>query len=338
MMPTDHCALLPQAPATAVLRGQLCTGRYQGHLAEVDWRDLHDLSGRSALWRRLHHKRWVYVGAAVPQGFIGLAVVDLGWATTAFAYVFDAQQGRVLHEWSQMGLPGLSGGVSARPLVGCEAWFSGLQGELRVEQQRAGELQVRVSSRRWQVQMSLDLASAPPVLLALGPVHQGLAHSTHKTSALAVQGEMRLDGARWVLDGGWAALDASNGILAHDTAWRWASAHRHGLGFNLQQGYFGDQENALWLDGRLLPLGAAQFEFDASQPLAPWRVRTACGQLDARFEPVAARAAHRNLGWIASRYVQPVGRFHGSVRPEGEPVAQPFEGLWGVTEDHASRW
>ena len=56
-----------------------------------------------------------------------------------------------------------------------------------------------------------------------------------------------------------------------------ACAQSPGLGFNLQQGYFGEHENALWLDGRLIPLGAAQFDFDPRQPLAPWRIRTSDG-------------------------------------------------------------
>ena len=134
------------------------------------------------------------------------------------------------------------------------------------------------------------------------------------------------------------SLDSSNGLLARDTAWRWASAHDRHLGFNLQQGYFGDQENALWLDGLLHPLGAAQFDFDPAQPLSPWRIHTDDGLLELQFRPEGARQDRRNLGVAASSYIQPVGTFHGWVRTAPDGPVIPIDGLLGVTEDHRSRW
>src|SRR5690606_28747478 len=124
-----------------------------------------------------------------------------------------------------------------------------------------------------------------------------------------------------------ASVDSSNGLLARDTAWRWASAHNHRLGFNLQQGYFGHQENALWLDGALRPLGAAQFAFDPAQPLHPWRIYTDDGLLDLQFRPEGARQDRRNVGVAASSYIQPVGTFHGWVRVSSAAPAIPVDGL-----------
>jgi hypothetical protein len=153
-----------------------------------------------------------------------------------------------------------------------------------------------------------------------------------------VTGWVEVDAQRWSLDRAVACLDASNGLLAHETAWRWACAHRIDLGFNLQQGYFGGQENALWLDRELIPLGAARFTLDPSQPLAPWHIETDDGLLDLTFRPEGARSQDRNLLLVASHYIQPVGTFEGQVRRSRSSPAVAVKGLLGVTEDHRSRW
>lgn len=193
-------------------------------------------------------------------------------------------------------------------------------------------------TRPLRIEARLDLAAMAPPLLAIGAIAGGIAHATQKTSALAVRGWAEAEGRRFELDEAWAAVDASNGLLARDTAWRWASAHRPDLGFNLQQGYFGGQENVLWLDGRPISLGPAHFDFDAAQPMKPWHVRTEDGLLDLVFTPEGARAENRNLGFAASRYVQPVGSFAGTVRAASGAPLREVRDLLGVTEDHHSRW
>jgi hypothetical protein len=145
-------------------------------------------------------------------------------------------------------------------------------------------------------------------------------------------------GSRYSLDGGVASYDYSNGLLGRETAWRWASAHREHIGFNLQAGYFGAAENALWIDGAIVPLGAAQFAFDEHDPMRPWQVRTDDGLLDLVFTPEGMRRENRNLLVAASRYVQPIGTFSGTVRAAAGADARTITRLVGVTEDHASRW
>ena len=43
-----------------------------------------------------------------------------------------------------------------------------------------------------------------------------------------------------------------------------------------------------------------------------------------------------DLKLIASRYVQPFGRFEGELSHGGETLR--FDSLWGVTEDHEAAW
>lgn len=324
------------APAHLTSDGQAAHGRYAGRIASLDWSGLRPRPG--PLWRRLHHKRWHYLGLGHDGLFIGVAIVDVGWATSGFAYLFDRRRGQLLADWSQDGLPGLQAGVSDAPLAGARSWFRGPGARLSITHEAADRLLLRVDTPGLTIEAALDLQAMPPPLLAIGPIEGGRAHATQKTTALPVCGWAQAGGTRFSLDGAWGAVDASNGLLARNTAWRWASAHAPGLGFNLQQGYFGNQENVLWLEGEPIALGAALFEFDAAQPLQPWRVRTDDGRLDLVFTPEGARAAHKQLGIAASRYVQPVGLFEGEVRPDRHAPARAVHGLLGVTEDHHARW
>ncbi|WP_457421965.1 DUF2804 domain-containing protein [Roseateles sp. P5_E7] len=321
---------LKTAPAAVVLAGQPAHGRYAGRIARLDWAALNPSPGW--LWRRLHHKRWHYVGLGDEAVFIGVAIVDLGWASSAFAYLFDRQSRTLLADWSQDGLPGLQASVGDSPLAGASAWFRGPGARLSLRHEAGDRLRLDVTTRSLHIEAELDLADMAPPLLAIGPVDGGLAHATQKTTALPVRGWAEAGGRRFELDTAWAAVDASNGLLARDTAWRWASAHRPDIGFNLQQGYFGGQENVLWLDGQPTALGAAQFDLDAARPLSPWRIRTDDGLLDLVFTPEGAREADKHLGFAASRYVQPIGRFDGTAK--GRAVTA----LTGVTEDHRSLW
>lgn len=324
------------APDAVVIAGAAAHGRYAGRIACIDWAPLRPRPGW--LWRRLHHKRWHYVGLGNDQLFIGMAIVDLGWTATAFAYLFDRRERRLRADWSRDGLPGLQARVSDEPLAGAHAWFRGPGARLTLRHQPDDSLVLSIDTRPLRLRARLDLAAMLPPLLAVGPIAGGLAHATQKTSALPVEGWAEAEGHRFSLDGACAAVDASNGLLARETDWRWASAHRAGLGFNLQQGYFGGQENLLWLDGRPIALGAAQFDFDASQPMREWHVHTADGLLDLVFKPEGLRQQRRELGFAASHYVQPVGRFSGQVRSTPDSPARDVRGLLGVTEDHRSRW
>lgn len=331
-------AALPLPPAALVLQGLAQHGRYAGVIDRLDWSGLQSAQAKGRVWQRLHHKRWQYVGIGSKDVFVGIAIVSLGWCQTAFAYVFDRHRRQILVDWSADGLPGLSGAVSDEPVLGALAWFKSFGSALSIRHEADGRLHVKVQAGGIDLQASLNWQDAPPFLLAVGPVDQGASHATQKSPGLAVEGHVKVAGQHHKLDGAIGCLDSSNGLLARHTSWRWACAQGDGIGFNLQDGYFGDCENALWLDGALIPLGRARFEFDPAQPLQPWQVHTEDGLLNLTFKPEGARQADRDLWVAASHYVQPVGTFHGTVKAAPDAASRQVEGLLGVTEDHRSRW
>jgi hypothetical protein len=325
---------LPPAPRQLVHeRGVPAFGMYQGVVETLSWSSL-KIPPLQRLTRKLHHKRWQYAALAHEAYFIGIAIVDIGWTGTAFAYLFDREQGRVVASFSANGLPGVSAHLEDRAFG--DATFR--TGRERLAFRRAGDrLELTINCRELKLAAHIDLSGTPPVMVAIAPANW-LAHSTHKSGGLAVSGFVDAAGRRYSLDGAVASLDASNGLLARDTSWRWASAHNRELGFNLQSGYMGSAENAIWLAGRVIRVGEARFDYDAANPLSPWRIATDDGLVELVFQPEGARREDKQLLIAASRYVQPIGTFAGRVTDPVSGGVHAVDRLLGVTEDHRSRW
>lgn len=329
-------AELPIAPPSVVdAAGQPAFGAYQGY-ARAPWAELRSPHARGRVWRALHAKRWHWVGILTERCVASFAVIDVGWATSAFAYLFDREARRLRADLSFMGAPRLSAQVAEIAGDGARSTFRAPGVSLRLER-LAGSGAWRVVAdvgRRLAIDATLDAGAAPPTLCAVAPISGGVANCTHKTACLPARGWAEADGARFELDGGTAQLDHTNGLLARDTRWRWASGGdaRLGLGLNLVEGFNGPVENVVWADGRAIPVGDASFAFDAKAPLRPWTVRTAGGEVELVFTPEGARAEHKELVVAASRYVQPIGSFTGTL------LGRRVERLPGVTEDHVARW
>ncbi|MEO5931995.1 MAG: DUF2804 domain-containing protein [Duganella sp.] len=315
--------------------GQPLFGRYAGETGAIDWSRLAAPFARGALWRRLHHKRWHYVALCTERVFCAVAIVDLGWAGTAFAYAFDRDDGDMLANFSQDGLPGRAARLADH--AGGSSRFEAGNTRIAIDSDGAGrhELSLRCDF------LEIDAAFGPgasPLLLASGPVARGSAHATQKSSGMPLTGEVRTWREEYDLAGGVASFDYSNGLLARETAWRWASAHTLEMGFNLQAGYFGGHENALWLDGEVHALAPAHFLYDSSDPLSQWHIFTEDDLLELYFTPEGARRDNKKTLLASSRYLQPVGTFSGWVRSAPDQPKRIVTRMMGVTEDHASRW
>lgn len=328
--------LPPSPPALLDGDGVPRFGRYAGLVDQFNWAALAAPHARGAIWRRFHHKRWHYVALSTPALFCGVAIVDLGWTSTAFAYAFDRHKGKVVAAFSQNGVPGM--GAKVAPHAAGSSRFRFLSNSIVIEAASQQRHRLLLDCGHF----AIDAEFGPPVspaLLAFGPVGEGgCVHATQKSGGLPLWGTVRCGAMGYSLDDGVASFDYSNGLLARETEWRWASAHSLDLGFNLQAGYFGGQENALWLDGQLFALGRAHFDFNPDNPLAPWHVWTDDDLLDLHFRAEGARREDKNLWLASSRYIQPIGTFSGWVRSSVNAPKRIVAQLAGVTENHRSRW
>ncbi|MGO4469853.1 DUF2804 family protein, partial [Pseudoduganella sp. RAF53_2] len=115
--------MLSAAPLRVVgADGQPALGRFAGATQAFDWHLLSKPHARGALWRRFHHKKWHYLSLVSEQVMAAVAIVDLGWTSTCFAYAYDRNDGDIVANFSQDGLPGrLSVGVADN--VDGGSWF-----------------------------------------------------------------------------------------------------------------------------------------------------------------------------------------------------------------------
>lgn len=315
-------------------------GSYRGGLPPVDPSPL----GKGPLFRLAHEKRWVYVAVTAGDLLVAAVVTRFGYASNSFAFVYDRAEGRMVARYSAVA-PAFAAEVGDTGGEGCHARFRWLGARLAIER-GVGERDYRleITAPDLRVSARLSTEGMPPRIGAVASLDgaPGLFNATEKGVLLPVVGEVVAGGRHYALDGGLGGYDYTAGLLARRTAWRWAFALGRArgaerVGLNLVQGFVGPAECALWVDGEIYPLSEGRFELDADEPLAPWRVRTAEGEVDLRFDPGALHAEKHDFGVVASRFIQPVGSFSGTVRVAGRAPIE-LDRVLGVVEDQDVLW
>ncbi|HEV8536001.1 MAG TPA: DUF2804 domain-containing protein [Candidatus Limnocylindria bacterium] len=334
-----------QPPASVVdANGEPRFGLYRGAPERVDLERLAGKYGRGALYRFAHRKRWRWAMVATPRVLVAFAIADLSYAANAFVLAADVDERKVLIDRGFLGLPRLSVAVGDRPARD-HSWFRGPGIEAVIRPALAGSsIGVRVRTSGFDLAAEMDATAVPSVTLIAPVTDGGMVNVTQKASALPVTGEVRTPGRTYSLDGGLGGFDYTNGLLARHTEWRWAfttgrSDDGHTIGLNLVEGFNeagAASENVLWVDGAILALGHARFEFDRGSTLSPWRVTTRDGSVDLEFEPIGQHREERNLIIARSSFVQPFGTFHGTVRTPSGPLH--VSALPGVVEDQRVTW
>ena len=315
-------------------------GSYSGAVRSVDLASM----ARGRLHRIAREKRWMYVAIASENTFVAMAIVRLGYAATCFAYALDARAMRMIATRSVVA-PATSARVSDRTSDGSIARFDFGSTHARIERPRDNSAyDIAAHFSDFELRARIDTARAPPAITAIAPIgtdRARLANVTEKRALLAATGDLVVAGQRYPLDGALAGYDYTHGLLARRTIWRWAFALGHAktgerVGFNLVQGFVGEPECAAWVDGELFPLTEGRFAFDRDRPLAEWRVSTADGAVDLKFAPAGMHSEDKNLGLIASKFVQPCGLYSGTLRVGGKELV--LERVLGVTEDQDVLW
>ncbi len=311
-------------------------GSFRGGLPVVDV-----LGPRPSLAARVfRRKRWIYVGIATPDLYIGAAVVRLGYAANAFAYVYDARARAMLADRAAVA-PHFRASVEDEGGAGRSARFT--SGRSRIVFERRGgvdALDVRMPGV--EIAATLDASRAPPPLGAIADLGGGSVDATEKRALLAVSGEARIAGERRSLDGALGGYDYTHGLLPRETRWRWAFVLGRAKGgervaMNLVEGFTGEVECAAWVDDEVFALGEGRFELSASKPLDPWRVRTSDGAVDFTLTPGAMHANRANFGVVRSEFVQPAGVYTGTLRIPGRDELVLDRAL-GVGEDQHVVW
>jgi Protein of unknown function (DUF2804) len=347
---------LPRIPdALATEAGVPRFGTYEGGLDEVRLSALAEPYGLPLHRRLLHHKKWFYGFAATDEVAALCAVADLSYTANAFVLAVDLKGRQVLVDEGFLGVPKPLVHVGDRPNGGFAAHYrsplgrfevSRPSGDARYHWSTSLGLPVPFRAAPFKWQCDLLTAGGPPPLTVVAPVGGGgTVNVTQKWAGLQCFGALEHHGRRWNLDGGVGGFDYTHGYLARNTAWRWAFgcgrlADGSPIGFNLVEGFNETRddvnENALWVDGQLYPLGRARFTFRRDDPLDAWTMETRDGALNLHFRPIAAHREHKDLVLVKSRFVQPVGLYEGTIKVGGRTLE--LSAVPGVAEDQDILW
>ncbi|MBN8613359.1 MAG: DUF2804 family protein [Deltaproteobacteria bacterium] len=328
--------------------GRARHGTYRGTVGSADLGSL----APSLLARTFREKRWVYATFVRAPWMISIAIVDLGYAQTTFAFAFHEERGLVADLHSMPGVPRLSR-VRQDGVHRIDATLRGPRARVAVRERR-GEpvLSVHASLPSLELRASLDLAQASPAMTAIAPIRGGIVNVTEKQTLAPVRGAALIAGERVDLDGGLGGFDFTVGLLARETRWNWAffmGATETGepIAMNLVEGFVGAPECSVFGKDNVHALSEGRFELppaerageslgERARHLAPWRIRSAEGECDLVFTPRAVHDESLDLQLVRSRFVQPIGAFRGTIR-RGEETLRIAHAL-GVVEDQDVRW
>lgn len=303
---------------------------------------------RSALAKAVQYKQFQYFGGMSERFIFGCALVDLGYCNTVFAYLFDANSGKLFsRSVKRPGHLGMS--LSPSPVSGVSHFQAG---DLTVEQ--AYEADPRCKSIHLHIGDELRLTARmpetgfEPMSLCTRAGYHGWVYA-NKTAGLALEGELVWRGQRHDLTqlGAMGHHDFSCGFMRRETWWNWAclsgivhdsNGQSHTLGLNISTGVNETtySENCLWLDGQCINLSSAHFEFDAQDVLKPWQVSTLDGHIQLAFTPLGLHKELLKLPLLKSHFRQIFGRFQGSVEIDG--ACYTVQSLTGFVEDQFARW
>ncbi len=291
-----------------------------------------------SLNKHFAYKQFQFVSVFVDHFVIGVAIADIRYLGSAFCYVYDLNEDRMVEENWLRPLH-FDKQMSESPYQGT-SWIAGKR------------IQFHILDASWQVsintsaiQASLSLTAPPdskPLSMCTPTGYSGWTY-TAKHNALSVTGELTINGLPIKLDSALAGYDFSAGYMRRETSWRWASISTQiagaTLGLNLAAGVneTGSCENAMWVNGQRHLLGPVHFEFQRTSPHCDWRLFSESGEVDLLFTPKNKRSEKLNLWLLKSNFRQFIGRFSGTLTDNSGQV-HTLDNVLGLTEDHFARW
>jgi hypothetical protein len=324
---------LPQAPSSLFSGDQPQIGVYRTPFERVE------LSARG--WKRYRLKEWHYVSMTTDEWYIAIGLVQLGYVANLFAYAVDRVQQRPAIEYGTLSPLGSALSFAPSSAAGASAWES-RNARVSIEARDGWDLDLDIplGSERLRGRARLDARQSLAMLHRLGP--RRLAY-THKAAGWPASGYLELGTRPIRLDGGLGASDWTRSQASRITEWKWASLSGFvgdgtPFGLNLSAQVYEDErghsvENAFWVDGKVHHLDGVRFDVPKDPKSETWRIASLeSGAVDLEFQPLGAREEHTNFGLVRTDFVQPYGRFAGSV------CGHDLSGTFGVVEVHLSVW
>ncbi|RPH51002.1 MAG: DUF2804 domain-containing protein [Desulfobacteraceae bacterium] len=290
---------------------------------------------------RFRIKRWQYLGICSDEIIFGAAIVNLGYMTNMFTYIFNRGEGKI-KQYEAILPSGKAAFFTGSSRNGAASFKSG---NTSLEFINRHENILAKISAGGKLQAELIFLKSEEPLCCTTRVGLGGFNYTHKEAGIPARGFISHDGKRWEISEikSSGVLDYTLGYLARTTFWNWASGGGFDvsgkrIGFNLVQGVneTGFTENVFWINGRMVKTDVVDFKYSDLDLLKSWEINSNDGRVNLLFYPEGERASDINIGLIASRFHQPFGRFEGRLT-DGKESWQ-LKNAAGFAEEHYAKW
>ncbi|PVZ69658.1 DUF2804 domain-containing protein [Pelagibaculum spongiae] len=309
------------------------------------------------LSKKIKLNRFQFFGLVSDEYAVGVAIVHLGWVSSAFCYLLHKERGMLLE--ANLQAP-FALGTKAGLQPDQDSW-SFKQGNKRISIRplENGDRQINVAiGNRLKLQCQLHQpANFEPLSVCTKTGINGWTF-TRKSAGLPVTGILDFENQQTDLQqaGFLGSLDWSCGYMRRETCWNWVCisgklANGKNFGVNLAAGVneTGFTENVMWVDNQRIKLDMALFNYQQGDDKKPWKIITSDGNLELEFIPASHYGRKLKTGLIDTRFKQYYGHFKGRARINttdqyGKTIGAEaeewidFEALPGFTEEHYARW
>lgn len=326
--------------------GQVTFGFFEQGPSHINYQDfdMRNTMDRkvNGLRKKMGYNQFQFIGLTGEDFVLGVALVNLKWVNKCFMYMYEPKtQNFKEYSW----LMPLSVGMNTSQQPNGGTWsYKNHKANITIQAEN-GERKLKI-----QVKNELDVDvvidenhNYDPLPVCCRAGYNGWVF-TQKTTALDFKGSIKWQGKDIDTSKLLASVDWSCGYMRRETFWLWSSlscVSEDGtkIGFNLAAGVneTTHTENGLWVNGELIKLDRADFQFDRNNRTNTWYVTTSDGHIDLRFEPEGERKEKINAIVLASNFTQLFGRFYGSVKDQ-QGNAHTINGAMGFCEDHYAKW
>lgn len=293
----------------------------------------------------LKFNQFQFVGITSPELIVGIAIVDLKFASNCFVYAYEPKTNR-FEEFSFIQPLAINTKIGLLP-NNSDATFQQGQNKISIsatEMPRLRTVSVSLKSG-FKVDVVIDESTNfNPLAVCARAGYTGWVY-TQKATALICSGSVQWGDKKYDIEsiGALACVDWSAGYMRRETSWNWASLScklpdDRRLGFNLAAGVneTGFTENGLWLDGKLHKVDMVDFQFNRFDSKQVWVLRSNDNIINLSFEPAGQRKEKMNLIFAASNFTQHFGQFYGDIIINDETIH--LDDAWGFVEDHYAKW
>ena len=308
-------------------------------------------TGAPRVWKNFRLKEWQHFGIITPAYYFGMVIFDAKFTAASFFYAYDRLRNSRFEYSRQEGTKAVHVGSQLYDDV-CRFDVNGYH--LRFENKLArGFHRIIVEmdgdadrpAVSGDITVHEDLNVIEP-LVQVSPITRTRPFYTHKAAAPA-SGRLVIGSQEIVLDRAStiAVMDEQKTYYPFFSFWKWAMGAGFSddgklCAFNLCKNMITDDEhaneNCFWMDGKITCLKAAQFQ--RSDVLKPWTMRTTDEKLNLYFDPAGERAAKTSIAVILrSDFHQPFGLFNGRFRDD-RGLDHAIKDFFGLAEDHITRY